>query len=490
MPRLPSIFGRKATPVRRFVPAQTPRTIIRGPVRASYDAAKTTDHNQRHWANADNKSADAAGKASVRKTLRQRSRYEYENNPYARGLALTMANYVIGQGPKLQALTPDTNGNRQIEASFNRWAHETKLAQKLRTARISQAISGDVFLQFATSERLAAVPGVPTLDLKLIEADQVDTPWSDVADSSVTNGVRLDKDGNPSGYIVLSQHPGDSGVALPTGTTVPADMMIHLFRPDRPGQNRGVPEFAAALETFAQLRRYMQAVLSAAERAAEVSLYFKTDAPPGEGAQVADDGTELGDLPAIEPRRNEAIFLPEGWDPFQLKAEQPTAEFAATVHQYLAEIGRVLQVPVMIVTGDASDHNFASGRLDYQAFLRMIDVDRSDIERDALHRIVDAWYAEARLMDNLLPRDAPATLPRQWYWPGIEHVDELKASKAAETRILSGLSSIQTEQARAGYDWEDQQRQQAEALGLSLEDYRRRLADKMLGPDTNQPPKE
>jgi capsid protein len=326
--------------------------------------------------------------------------------------------------------------------------------------------------------------GLPALDINLIEADQVATPWQAVNDRALIDGVRIDTVGNPIEYIVLDSHPGDNrSFALNASRTLPAEQVIHLYRPDRPGQHRGIPELAAALETFAQLRRYMQAVLSAAERAAEATLYFKTDAPPGEGAQVADDGTELGNLPAIEIRRNESVFLPEGWDPFQLKAEQPTAEFAATVHQYLAEIGRVLQIPAMIVTGDASNHNFASGRLDYQAFLRMIDVDRTDYAQQCLDRVFDAWLAEASLAEGLLPQAARTIecVPRQWYWPGIEHVDELKAAKAAHVRIESGQSSIATEQSRAGYDWEDTQRQQAECLGLTLDEYRRRLADKLLG---------
>jgi len=466
---LQSIFGSKPT---------QPRAKI---IRASYDAAKTHDQNRRHWAAADYLSADSAGRSEIRKILRSRSRYEFENNPYARGIAHTMANYVIGQGPRLQVLTPDAEANRQIERLFYRWAQAVKLAQKLRTARISQVISGDVFLQMINNPKIES-EGLPAIDINLIEADQVETPWNLMSDENVIDGVKIDVYGNPVAYYVLNSHPGDSRSFVDfSATELPASNVIHLFSADRPGQHRGIPELAAALETFAQLRRYMQAVLSAAERAAEVSMYFKTDSPPGEGAQVADDGTELGNLPAIEPRRNEAVFLPEGWEPFQLKAEQPTAEFSATVHQYLAEIGRVLQIPAMIVTGDASNHNFASGRLDYQAFLKMIDVDRTDYAGQCLDRIFDMWISDAR-MSGMLPEAAmDGRVERQWYWPGIEHVDELKAANAARVRIESGQSSIATEQARSGYDWEEQQIQQAACLGLTVEEYRSRLADKLLG---------
>ncbi len=55
-------------------------------LRARYDAATTTDENRRHWANADGLSANAANSADVRRTLRNRSRYEVANNSYAKGI--------------------------------------------------------------------------------------------------------------------------------------------------------------------------------------------------------------------------------------------------------------------------------------------------------------------------------------------------------------------------------------------------------------------
>jgi len=112
-------------------------------------------------------------------------------------------------------------------------------------------------------------------------------------------------------------------------------------------------------------------------------------------------------------------------------------------------------------------------------------VDRTDYAQACLDRIFDVWLSDAARVTGMLPQAVRTIgrIPRQWYWPGIEHVDELKAANASRVRIESGQSSIATEQARSGYDWEDQQRAQAECLGLALDEYRRRLADKLLGPD-------
>ena len=103
-------------------------------IRARFDAAQTTPDNRKHWSNADALAADAAASPEVRRTLRNRARYEVANNSYARGIVLTLANDAIGTGPRLQMLLgdpsaarpgpggQDAGANRTIEAEFFRWA--------------------------------------------------------------------------------------------------------------------------------------------------------------------------------------------------------------------------------------------------------------------------------------------------------------------------------------------------------------------------------
>jgi len=97
-------------------------------LRARYDAAVTNDENRRHWANADALSANAANSPDVRRTLRNRARYEVANNSYAKGIVLTLANDVIGTGPRLQMLTEDASANRFVEREFSRWCQAVSLA--------------------------------------------------------------------------------------------------------------------------------------------------------------------------------------------------------------------------------------------------------------------------------------------------------------------------------------------------------------------------
>ena len=212
----------------------------------------TTEENRRHWASADLLSADAANNPRVRTVLRSRARYEVANNSYARGIVSTLANDCIGTGPRLQMLTDDDSSNRLVEQEFIPWADAISLAEKLRTMRMSRAESGEVFAMLVANPK---VDSPIKLDLRLIEADQVMTPvlLRQEADLLAIDGIIFDRHGNPTEYHVLKRHPGDNIARWTLDfDRVPAASMIHYFRAERPGQNRGVPEITPALPLFAQ----------------------------------------------------------------------------------------------------------------------------------------------------------------------------------------------------------------------------------------------
>jgi len=90
--------------------------------------------------------------------------------------------------------------------------------------------------------------------------------------------------------------------------------MIHIFRQERPGQHRGVPEITPALPLFAQLRRYTLAVLSAAETAADLAGILYTDTPPGGETE------DIEPLDTIELQRGMLMTMPGGWKMGQVQA--------------------------------------------------------------------------------------------------------------------------------------------------------------------------
>jgi len=443
-----------AWPFRRRRKARRSLPVV---LRARYDAAQTTTENARHWAMADGLSPDAAQTPDVRRTLRNRARYEVANNAYARGLVLTIAGDCVGTGPRLQLLSENSETNRIVEQAFAQWAAAVDLPAKLRTMRMSKSTDGEAFALLTTN---LGVDHPVKLDVWPIEADRVTTPEPRLGDENIVDGIELDPFGNPAAYHVLRHHPGDTAFPYDSFMTVPAADMIHWFRADRPGQHRGIPEIMPALPLFAQLRRYTLAVLGAAETAADFAAVLYTDAPAnGEAASV-----EPMDVVELEKRM--ATTLPDGWKLGQIKAEQPGTTYGEFKREILGEIGRCLQVPVNVMTGDSSKHNYASGRLDHQTYFKSLRIEQSHLGRIVMDHIFTAWVAEAALLEVFAFLRAMETLSQSWFWDGTEHVDPAKEANAQATRLASLTTTLAYEYARQGKDWETELRQRAKEKEL------------------------
>lgn len=439
-------------------------TVIRRLTRAGYDAAKTTDENRRHWANADTLSADAAASPEVRLKLRTRARYEVANNTYARGIVHTLANDVIGTGPRLQLRTGDDETDRTIERAFAEWARDEGLADKLRTMRIARAQDGEAFAIIGVNPERA---GAVKTSLSLIEADQVCTPdLSYLADDNAVDGIRFDQYGNPVEYHVLKRHPGAPfGLGSLTTEYDPRspDVVVHWFRPDRPQQRRGIPEISAALPLFAQLRRYTLAVIGAAEVAANHAVVLKTEAPGPDDDEI----DELAPFSTEEINRVMYTALPAGTTAEQMDAKQPTTTYQAFKQEILKEIARCLHVPYNVAAGDSSGYNYSSAQLDHLVYGRSLNIDRKDCERVVLRRVLSAFLKDAALVEALVPPAMRGAFSRgelpehAWFWDGRVHGNPIDIAKAQAQSLLNGTTTLADECAKDGLDWQDVTRQRA-----------------------------
>jgi len=442
--------------------ARLPRGALRV-LRARYDAATTTPDNRRHWAGADGLSANAANNPEDRRILRNRARYEVANNSYARGIVLTLANDVVGTGPRLQLLTTNAGANRRIEQEFATWANAVSLAEKLRTLRVARAEDGEGFIVFTSNPSLTTSL---KLDLRLVEADQVTTPDLSILARNAVDGIVFDEMGNPVEYHVLKSHPGDprGGPSLDYDR-VPAESVVHWFRADRPGQARGIPDIMPALPLFAQLRRFTLAVLAAAETAADFAGILYTDSPANGEADAAEP------FEPIELEQRDLLTMPGGWKMSQLEAEQPSTTYGEFKREILSEIARCLNMPYNVAAGNSSGYNYASGRLDHQTYFKAVRVEQAHLEAVVLDRILAAWFDEAVLIPGLLPAGIGpiAQWPHQWFWDGHEHVDPAKEAGAQATRLQNHTTTLAYEYARQGRDWESELRQRAKEVALMRE---------------------
>lgn len=447
-----------------------PAPSVRAPqhISARYESARTTPDNASHWSQADDLSANAANSADVRRTLRRRARLERDNDGYLCAVTKQLAHDLVGTGPRLQLnLPPEHSKNADdVAASWKAWAKAVNLGEKLRLLHEPRSIDGETF-GLLTTNPLVAHP--VKLDLQPLEADQVETPgWGDLAQPNFVSGIEFDRYRNPAFYHVLKQHPGDGWVMTPTGhDRVPARFVLHWFRPSRPGQARGVSEFAPVLDVGGQTRRYSRATITKAEFASKVVGVLETDnPPPGEDDGDGDDMPAAMDrLPVTDgtlltlPGRTKANFA---------KVDAPGESHAAFCDTKRTEMGRPVLMPRNRVTGDSSNFNFASGRLDALPYQDTTWIERDQFETRVLNRLFVAWYQEARLV-GLIPDALPALNEWTWTWgwdapSSISPIDDASTS---EKELALGVTTFQDECAARGRDWRQVIDQQAEVIAYA-----------------------
>jgi lambda family phage portal protein len=470
---------------RPLAASQPQASKSRGRLNAKYDAAQDTEENRRHWAWADHDSAAAANSIEVRRRLRSRARYEcHQANSFAKGICHTLANDTISTGPCLQLNTGDKDLDRWIEREWRAWSRSVNLAAKLRTARLSKVVDGEVFLLKSYNKRLRTPV---QLDVRLIEADQISTPgFMDGIDGQV-DGIEFDKYGYPINYHMLKSHPGDIwNLRAWDKDDIAPDDIIHMFRVERPGQVRGIPEITPALPLFAFLRRWTLATIAASETAANLAGVMETMATSFDDELGAED---LGEEPLTLPiMRNMMMSLPKGWKLNQFKPEQPTTTYEVFRNAILNEIARCVHMPANKALADSSKYNYSSGRLDHQTYYEAIDVERSQWELECLDRIFEWWLDEALMLSRYVPISPSAMLDipvaRYWRWNPPKHVDPIKEASAAVTMLDAGLKTEEQYLLEQNIDPEEHYNQ------LISQALRRRKLAELGGPMGNllQPP--
>ena len=414
------------------------KPMSRGPAKkplgmnAYVDVSYITEENAEHWSWA--RSGDANTNLDMKKRIdsRRRARYETQNNNFLLGLTETVATDTIGPGPILEMQTEDKDRNRQIERDWKSWAAATDLHNKLWTMIKTKLVDGEVFGLLIFRE---AVDHFVKLDLQVLEADQCGNPLGVPDDAAIYDGIRQDNFGMPIEYHFYDRHPF-SLHSFPFGGHLQGDWyapnrVIHLFKAGRPGQLRGVTELAAALPIAAIWRRYLLATLLAAENVASISMAMKTNT----SADI--DFQPIDPLTTFNWPRNQLLTLPEGWDPFQVKAEQPVDTFAEFEKCIKLDMARSVGVPATIALLNSAEHNYSSARVDQIPYIRTIDTTRANqVELRGLERIFNLWirfYADGGSVFDISSDDVRREFPHRWGWTPHQAIDEEKRANALET---------------------------------------------------------
>lgn len=427
-----------------------------------FEAAKTTRVNQKHWTKAVTLDAES-GIGPSRLDLRNRSRYEFYNGGYARGIVKTWRADALGyEGPALKvrsiklgagrdedgAYPEDEEFNDALEWGWYDWCEVCDLAGQqefadLFGARVEELwTAGEFFIQLCYDP---AARSPVKLRLLVIEPDRVGTPYSMVGAPDVHDGIKTDANGKPLEYYVLKRHPGSLLAAAATGEyeTIPARDMIHVYVKERAGQVRGYPWLGPTLEVWAQLRDYVGDTMLAARVAAMFSGFIFTDHPTLELDDLA------GELPIFDMEPGTLTTLPAGWKFAQSTPSHPATTFREFKREQLAEAGRPEGVPYLKIAADAAGHNYSSARFDDQGYWSQQGSKQGWLSRVCLKRLLRRVADELRLAAML--REVARWWPA-WVWPAPRHVDPGKEADGARGRLAIITSTHDRECMANGLD--------------------------------------
>jgi len=443
------------------------RSLRREMLNAKYDAAQTVTANENHWSQSDNLDPHSANSLSVRQKLRARSRYEtIENNPYLKGVLLTITGDTVKTGPTLKITDKrlSKEQRRHIERRWAGWFKAIKGRRKLWRTKLAKTVDGEGF-QFAYQD--PSLKDRVKLNFFCVEADRVSSEnvMSYMKPSETMNeidGVRFNAYDVPLQYYLLNIHPGNAGNLFQFfakqigGNWVDAKYVLHWFRQDR-GWLRGIPETTPSLPLCAIMRRYTLAVVRAAEIAADFSAVIESEGPPNMNAWTDGNGNPLVDDPfdVFPVEYGMITSLPWGTKLNQMDAKQPTGMYDNFIDSLLREILRPLLVPFNVGAGSSKDSNMASAVVDEEVYENGIKEDRVTGEEDVLDPMTNLWWDEAKLIPGYLDEEISAErnvltqnptlreeMPEHCFrWPkvGLGHTDPLKVARALIEQRKDGI---------------------------------------------------
>lgn len=417
-------------------------------------------------------SADAEIRTNLRK-LRDRSREMVRNNPYARQAKRTTQINVIGTGVKLQSQVlqqrgakRDTKVNKEIESKWEVWSravhcdcagrysfHDFEWLAVGAMCESGEALFRILRQPFGNSK-------VP-LALQMLESDLLDEAYQGgtlAKKNEWRNGVEVNEWGRPVRYAILTRHPGDTwfqGTPDPNRKHVflPADDVIHLFMPDRPGQNRGVPWFHSVMADAHQLQGYEEAAVIRARAGASIMGFITNN----EGELIADDIQNNQRISEFEPGTFK--YLSPGETVNVPSIDSPDQQFEMFVKNKVRRFASGFGCSYETLSRDFSDTNYSSSRLSLledrehwrvvQKYL--VDTFHMRVYREWLNLAVlsgELQFADYELRPERY--DRPRWMSRGWSW-----VDPLKEVRAYREAEQAGYMTKAQIIAYSGGDYDD-----------------------------------
>lgn len=431
------------------------------------------------------------------KSVVARSRYLALNNPYAAQAREAYVSAMVGTGIKPSPLTTNKTIKREIVRVWRLATDEMDADGLTDFYGLQAVIAGEMFEAgecFVRIRRRQKKDGlVVPMQLQLLPSEMLPTEHNELLPNGgrIECGIEFDAIGKRVAYWFLRQNPNELNIYVNASKSekvrVPAEEVLHLFKPIRAGQIRGVPHTLAGIVTLAMIDLYDDAELERKRTAALFAAFLLRKAAdedeehPFSGAPAAPRAGNSSAVDfAMEP--GATIELEEGQDVKFAEPADVGTNYEAFQYRNLLRAAAGFGTTYADMTGDLRQTSYGSIRAGLVAFRRRIEAQQHQVMVFQFCRPVWArWFDDAVLYgaikgikaseytaDPLAYRDAK-WIPPKWEW-----VDPLKDRQAEKLAVDSGFKPRSDVIEAEGYDPEEvderikQDQERAADLGIEF----------------------
>lgn len=423
-------------------------------VQALYDGA-TTGRRSYGWRVAGTDANTEIAGARVR--LRNISRDMVRNNPVANRAVQIIKQNVVGAGIIPSVRSTSKARQARIQKLIQRH-HETTAIDVLGRLNLygiqSQVMGGVVeggemlVRRHWSNDRRLALP----FQVRVLEPDYLDSTVDGMlANGNIArHGIECDKSGRRVAYHLYDEHPGSMWSFSQKTTRVPAADIIHVYRADRGGQERGVTWFHAVVLRMRDLADFIEAQLMRQKIAACYAAFVTSDGDPSIQAMgLNGQRDERTGLPLETMSPGIIEYLRPG-EKVEFGSPPMVGDFDPYVRATLREIATGIGITYESLTGDLSQVNYSSGRMGWIEFQRSIDDWRWNMLIPHLCGRMAEWTLDA--VGIMAPGGIGDTDVIGWTPPRREMLNPKEEVPTARDTIRSGLNSWQDEVRTLGRD--------------------------------------
>lgn len=443
--------------------------------RMLYEGASTGRRSYGWRVAATDANAEIAG-AKVR--LRAISRDMVRNNPLAARAVQVIDQNVIGAGivptvksrsePRAERIRKLIKRHLETTAFDVFGQHDLYGVQGLVTRCLVE--SGEVLVRrLWSTNRNLALP----FQVQVLEPDFLDS----TVDGQLANGntarqgIEYDKGGQRAAYHLYRNHPGSIDAFTQETIRVPARDIIHVFRGDRAGQERGVTWFHPVMVRMKDLADFIDAQLMRQKIAACFAAFVTSETGP-DGTLFDPEKDQDTGLPIENVAPGMVEYLRPGQD-VKFGGPPQIGDFDPYVRATQREIATGVGITYEALTGDHSQVNYSSGRMGWIEFQRSIDLWRWRTIIPKLCNGIAEWTLEA--VGIMAPGGVGEEASIEWTPPKREMLKPSEEVPTARDAIRSGLKSWSESVRELGQDPQAVAREISEdqklfdSLGLKLD---------------------